>query len=44
MNIESYYFPEHQVELQYRLGRLDAFNLGVPYGGDDQPIWPSLRH
>lgn len=43
-DMESYYFSEHQVELQYRLGRLDAFNLGVPYGGDGQPIWPSLRH
>jgi hypothetical protein len=42
--MESYYFPEHYVELQYRLGRLDAFNFGVPYGGDDQPIWPSLCH
>ena len=42
--MESYYFPEHKVELQYRLGRLDAFNFGVPYGDDDQPIWPPLHH
>jgi hypothetical protein len=42
--MESYYFPKHEVELQYQLGRLDAFNFGVPYGDDDQPIWPPLHH
>jgi hypothetical protein len=26
--MESYNFREHMVELQYRLGRLDAFNFG----------------
>lgn len=38
--MESYYFPNHIVELQYRLGRLDAFNFGVPYDDGDQPKWP----
>ncbi|RYG98317.1 MAG: hypothetical protein EON58_07515 [Alphaproteobacteria bacterium] len=42
--MESYYFPKHVLELQYRLGRLDAINFGVPYGFDDQPLWPSLPH
>jgi hypothetical protein len=42
--MESYFFPEHQVELQYRLGHLDVFNFGVTYGSDDQPIWPPSRH
>lgn len=42
--MESYYFRDHMVELQYRLGRLDAFNFGVPYGDDDQPIWPILHN
>jgi len=42
--MESYFFPEHHVELQYRLGRLHAFNFGVPYGADDEPLWPALCH
>jgi len=41
---ESFNFREHMVEFQYRLGRLHAFNFGVPYGDDDQPIWPPLPH
>ena len=42
--MESYYFPKHVVELQYRLGRLDALNFGVRYGDDDEPAWPPLPH
>lgn len=42
--MESYYFPKHVLELQYFLGRLDGLSFGVPYGDDDQPLWPPLAH
>jgi hypothetical protein len=38
--MESYWFGDACIELQYVLGRLEAFNFGVLYGADDQPIWP----
>lgn len=42
--MESFIFPESQVELQYELGHLTAFNYGVPYDENDAPRWPSLPH
>ena len=42
--MESFSFPESQVELQYELGHLTAFNYGVPYDQDGEPRWPSLSH
>jgi hypothetical protein len=40
-SMESYMFEEHWVELQFELGELSCINFGVPYGDDDQPLWPT---
>jgi hypothetical protein len=37
---EYFFFNQNWVELQYELGELTAFNIGVLYGDNDQPIWP----
>jgi hypothetical protein len=39
--MESYSFNRAWVELQFELGELTSFNFGVPYGDDDEPIWPA---
>jgi hypothetical protein len=39
-HMESFSFYQNWVELQYELGELTAFNIGVLYGDDDEPIWP----
>jgi hypothetical protein len=38
--MESFFFYQNWVELQYELGELTAFNIGVLYGDDDEPSWP----
>lgn len=40
-SMESYFFNESWVELQYEVGQLTTFNFGVPYGADDEPIYPN---
>lgn len=39
--LETWFFSDHQVELQYELGRLSAFNIGVTYDENDEPRWPT---
>jgi len=38
--MESFFFRQSWVELQYELGELAAINFGVPYHYDDEPRWP----
>jgi hypothetical protein len=37
---DYYYFRNNWVELQYEFGELNAFNIGVLYGDEDEPMWP----
>jgi hypothetical protein len=38
--METFFFPQSWVELQYELGELTAINFGVPYHYNDEPRWP----
>ncbi|HEX4608308.1 MAG TPA: hypothetical protein VH092_08890 [Urbifossiella sp.] len=38
---ESYFFPRGWVDLWVGFGRVVSVNLGVMYGEDDEPVWPS---
>jgi hypothetical protein len=40
-HMESYFFQENWVELQFCLGELICVNLGVFYGDNDVTLWPT---
>jgi len=38
--MESYSYKSNWLELQYEFGELYAFNFGVGYDENEEPIWP----
>lgn len=40
-SMESYFFDNRWLELQYELGDLTSISFGVPYTDNDEPLWPA---
>ncbi|WP_255988070.1 hypothetical protein [Chitinolyticbacter albus] len=41
--LDTYFFADNGVEVQYELGALRCFNFGVAYDANDTPLWP-IQH
>lgn len=40
-SFDTAFYEDQWLELHFQFGRLQNLNLGVLYGNDDEPLWPS---